>query len=101
MLVDRWVCSAARLQRWRTVGEGPQYLKIEGKVLYWVRDIEVLGVDGSQAVLTAFVDEDDVVAECWGDWHMSRDCVRHPTPGKRFVTGATASSIISPSAASW
>ena len=28
MLADRWVCSVARLQRWRTVGEGPQYLKI-------------------------------------------------------------------------
>ena len=24
MLADRWVCSVARLQRWRTVGEGPQ-----------------------------------------------------------------------------
>ena len=40
MLADRWVYSVARLQRWRTVGEGPQYLKIEGKVLYWLKDIE-------------------------------------------------------------
>ena len=40
MLVDRWVCSVARLQRWRTVGEGPQYLKIVGKVLYRLKDIE-------------------------------------------------------------
>ena len=24
MLADRWVCSVARLQRWRTVAEGPQ-----------------------------------------------------------------------------
>ena len=32
MLADRWVCSVARLQRWRTVGEGPPYLKIVGKV---------------------------------------------------------------------
>jgi hypothetical protein len=28
------------LQRWRTVGEGPQYLKIVGKVLYRLKDIE-------------------------------------------------------------
>ncbi len=35
-----WVCSVARLQRWRTVGEGPQYLKILGKVLYRLKDIE-------------------------------------------------------------
>ena len=40
MLADRWVCSVARLQRWRTVGEGPQYLKIVGKVLYRFKDIE-------------------------------------------------------------
>jgi hypothetical protein len=41
MLADRWMCSVARLQRWRTVGEGPPYLKIVGKVLYRVKDIEV------------------------------------------------------------
>ncbi len=40
MLTDRWVCSVARLQRWRTVGEGPHYLKIVGKVLYRLKDIE-------------------------------------------------------------
>ena len=40
MLADRWMCSVARLQRWRTVGEGPPYLKIVGKVLYRLKDIE-------------------------------------------------------------
>ena len=40
MLAVRWVCSVARLQRWRTVGEGPPYLKIVGKVLYRLKDIE-------------------------------------------------------------
>ena len=40
MLADRWVCSVARLQRWRTVGKGPPYLKIVGKVLYRLKDIE-------------------------------------------------------------
>ena len=40
MLADRWVCSVARLQRWRTVGEGPQYLKIVGKVLYLLTPTE-------------------------------------------------------------
>ncbi|PUE44416.1 hypothetical protein [Limnohabitans sp. 2KL-51] len=40
MLADRWVCSVARLQRWRTIDEGPQYLKIVGKVLYRLKDIE-------------------------------------------------------------
>ena len=39
-VLDALVCSVARLQRWRTVGEGPQYLKIVGKVLYRLKDIE-------------------------------------------------------------
>ena len=42
MLAERWVRSVARLQRWRTVGEGPPYLKIVGKVLYRFKDIEGL-----------------------------------------------------------
>jgi hypothetical protein len=40
MLADRWVCSVARLQRWRTIGEGPPLLKILGKVSYRIKDIE-------------------------------------------------------------
>lgn len=40
ILADRWECSVARLQRWRTFGEGPPYLKIEGKVLCRLKDIE-------------------------------------------------------------
>jgi hypothetical protein len=40
MLADRWMCSVACLQRWRTVGAGPQYPKIVGKVLYRLKDIE-------------------------------------------------------------
>lgn len=40
MLADRWACSVARLQRWRTVGEGPQYVKIVAKVLYRLKDSE-------------------------------------------------------------
>jgi hypothetical protein len=40
MLAERWACSVSRLQRWRSVGEGPPYLKIVGKVLYRIKDIE-------------------------------------------------------------
>lgn len=40
MLAERWACSVSRLQRWRTVGEGPPYLKIVCKVLYRLKEIE-------------------------------------------------------------
>lgn len=40
MLADRWLCSASRLQRWRSEKSGPAYLKIGGKILYRMTDIE-------------------------------------------------------------
>lgn len=39
MLAIRWSCSRSRLQRWRSDGRGPRYLKIVGKVLYRIEDV--------------------------------------------------------------
>ncbi len=39
MLADRWLCSASRLQRWRSENTGLPYLKIGGKVLYRIEDV--------------------------------------------------------------
>lgn len=39
MLADRWLCSASRLQRWRSENTGLPNLKIGGKVLYRIEDI--------------------------------------------------------------
>ena len=41
-LARRWVCSASRLQRWRSEGNGPAYLKLGRKILYWLQDIQAL-----------------------------------------------------------
>ena len=35
----RWTVSARTLERWRWSGEGPQFLKIGGRVVYRVEDI--------------------------------------------------------------
>ena len=40
MLADRGMCSVAPLQRWRSFGEGPPHLRIIGKVVCRVKDIE-------------------------------------------------------------
>lgn len=40
MLAERWLCSASRLQRWRVEGVGIPYLKIGGRVLYRLVDIQ-------------------------------------------------------------
>ena len=39
-LARRWRISPRTLERWRWLGEGPQYLKLGGRVLYRVSDIE-------------------------------------------------------------
>lgn len=39
-LADRWRISPATLARWRWLGEGPRFLKVSGKVLYRLADIE-------------------------------------------------------------
>jgi predicted site-specific integrase-resolvase len=39
-LADRWDFSEATLERWRTEGIGPVFLKLQGRVLYRVEDIE-------------------------------------------------------------
>ena len=39
-LADRWHVSPATLERWRTEGKGPPYIKLEGRVLYREEDID-------------------------------------------------------------
>lgn len=39
-LSRRWSLSPRTLERWRCLGEGPSYLKIGGRVVYRMEDIE-------------------------------------------------------------
>ena len=39
-LADRWGVSEATLERWRSEGLGPVFLKIHGRVLYRIEDVE-------------------------------------------------------------
>jgi len=39
-LAERWGVSEATLERWRSEGIGPIFLKLHGRVLYRVEDIE-------------------------------------------------------------
>lgn len=39
-LAARWKVSHRTLERWRWMSEGPSYLKIGGRVLYRIEDIE-------------------------------------------------------------
>jgi predicted site-specific integrase-resolvase len=39
-LAERWCVSEATLERWRSVGIGPVYLKMHGRVTYRECDIE-------------------------------------------------------------
>ncbi|WP_031595375.1 helix-turn-helix domain-containing protein [Ferrovum myxofaciens] len=39
-LADRWDISDATLERWRSEGIGPVFLKLQGRVLYRHEDVE-------------------------------------------------------------
>jgi Helix-turn-helix domain len=39
-LAERWQISPRTLERWRWLGEGPRFLKIGGRVVYRLQDIE-------------------------------------------------------------
>ena len=40
LLAERWFCSVSRIQRWRSQKIGPPYIKMMGRILYRVSDIE-------------------------------------------------------------
>ena len=44
-LADRWDLSEASLERWRTEGIGPVFMKLQGRVLYRVEDVESFETD--------------------------------------------------------
>ena len=39
-LAERWRISEATLERWRSDGIGPNYLRLQGRVLYRLVDVE-------------------------------------------------------------
>ena len=44
-LARRWKLSPRTLERWRWLGQGPRYLKIGGRVVYRLDDIEAYEAD--------------------------------------------------------
>jgi hypothetical protein len=38
-LADRWRMSERTLERWRWLGVGPRYLKLQGRVVYRLEDV--------------------------------------------------------------
>jgi predicted site-specific integrase-resolvase len=39
-LAERWQCSRKTIQRWRSEGVGPKFLKINNRVRYKLTDVE-------------------------------------------------------------
>jgi hypothetical protein len=39
-LAERWSLSPKTLERWRVLGTGPKYIRLPGKVIYRLCDIE-------------------------------------------------------------
>jgi hypothetical protein len=54
-LSRRWRLSPRTLERWRYKGTGPQFLKVGGRVVYRLTDIEAFEAEQLQATATAKV----------------------------------------------
>ena len=52
-LAERWTISHRTLERWRWAREGPVYMKIGGRVVYRLSDVEAF----EHEVLTTTVDQ--------------------------------------------
>ncbi len=39
-LSERWTIAETTLERWRTLGIGPVYVKLPGRVVYRITDVE-------------------------------------------------------------
>lgn len=48
-LSRRWRLSPRTLERWRLQGTGPQYLKVGGRVVYRLEDVEAYEAEQLQA----------------------------------------------------
>ncbi len=52
-LSRRWSISPRTLERWRWLGQGPRYLKIGGRVVYRLEEIEAFEAQQTRASTTA------------------------------------------------
>ena len=52
-LAERWRVSMRTLEQWRWQGKGPRYLKIGGRVVYRVEDVEAFEVANFTSVRSA------------------------------------------------
>ena len=49
-LAKRWHLSPRTLERWRWSGRGPSFVKIGGRVLYRIEEIERIEAEGKQTI---------------------------------------------------
>lgn len=54
-LARRWKLSPRTLERWRWLGQGPRHLKIGGRVVYKLDDIEAFEADSVRTSTSAGV----------------------------------------------
>nr|WP_306802050.1 helix-turn-helix domain-containing protein [Klebsiella pneumoniae] len=55
-MADRWDVSEATLERWRSEGIGPVFLKLQGRVLYRLEDVEAFESDSLRKSTSERVD---------------------------------------------
>ncbi len=55
-LAGRWCVSERTLERWRIIGWGPHYIKIGGRVIYRLEDVEHHELENTRSSTREVVD---------------------------------------------
>ena len=68
-LANRWRMSPRTLERWRFTGEGPQFIKLGGRVVYRLEDIEAFELRHIRQVTPGArgVPEPGILMRCFGN----------------------------------
>ena len=56
-LSDRWNISHRTLERWRWTGEGPHFIKLGGRVVYRLEDVEAYEEASVRSSTSALTDK--------------------------------------------
>ena len=56
-LAQRWTISPRTLERWRWIGQGPRYLKIGGRVVYRLVDVEAYEAQQTRTSTSHFAEQ--------------------------------------------
>ena len=84
-LAQRWRMSEATLERWRSDGKGPVFLKILGRVLYRLEDIEAFEVASLKGIFVEHCNGQNSVDSSSLELALARNDTQSPARASNYL----------------